>query len=467
MVRKPFAGIEKTSYMNPSTANHASRPAWRKFDLPQWIEYIQQQHFRSIDMTLSRAARVWSRLDNGTHRHTVSVAGTNGKGSTVAYLEKALVCSGLRTGSYTSPHLVRFNERIRIDGIAVADADLCRAFCRIEEASDDTPLTFFEYATLCALWIFQCNRLQVQLLEVGMGGRLDAVNIVDADIAVITAIGLDHMAWLGPDRETIALEKAGIIRRDRPVVCSDPQIPDSLGIAAAGKSAPMVVINRDYFLKEVPGGWQWSGKSALFPHGWKTIGPVHAPLSGQHQQWNLSGALAALSILAGYVRLDRKQVARGIAGAAIQARCQIVSRWPLVVLDVAHNMDSVCMLAEFLARNSVKGTSIAVFGTLRDKAPESFVAMMDRHIDRWMLAGLDEGERGQTARELAQKMVPVVEAHLLECFDSPQAAYRQAIEQAGHQGRIIVFGSFITVGAILPLTTNAQNLDDSESLPIP
>ncbi len=452
--------------MNRSLAINTSQALWRKFDLAQWVEYIQQQHCRSIDMTLSRVAQVWGRLDNGTSRHTISVAGTNGKGSTVAFLERALISSGLRTGSYTSPHLVRFNERIRIDGIAVPDTELCQAFCRIEEAADHVPLTFFEYSTLCALWIFQCNRLQVQLLEVGMGGRLDAVNIVDADIAVITSIGLDHMDWLGSDRESIALEKAGIIRRRKPVVCSDPDIPDNLNIAAAEMLAPMVVIDRDYFLRDMADGYQWHGKSALFPHDWKTIGPVHAPFSGRHQKRNLSGALATLSILAGLTRLEQKKVVCGIAETSIQARCQIVSRLPLVILDVAHNADSVCMLAEFLAQNPVNGTSTAVFGMLRDKALESFVELLNPHMDHWMLTSLEAGERGQTAYELAGKMAPVVGIHRLECFDTPQTAYSKAIEQTGCHDRIIVFGSFMTVGAILPLTTSAQDHHDSESLPM-
>lgn len=426
------------------------KAVWHQFDLPQWVDYIQHQHWRSIEMTLDRVARVWHRLDDGTGCYTISVAGTNGKGSTVGFLEQALVRSGLRAGAYTSPHLVRFNERVRIDGVAVSDAEICRALCRVEEAAGHTPLTYFEYATLCALCLFQRNRVQVRVLEVGMGGRLDAVNIIDADVSVITAIGLDHQAWLGADRESIALEKAGIIRSKRPVVCSDPDMPNSLSAAAAEKQAPLVAVDRDFFLEETSDGHVWHGENTLFSGDWKTVPAVQVPFPGQHQKFNLAGALAVLSILAKSLRLDKKRVVRGIAGASIDARCQIVSRSPLTILDVAHNDDSVRMLAQFLDQHPVCGTSIAVFGGLRDKALAHFADLLGRRIDRWMLAGLEAGDRGQTARELAEKISPVVEDQYLECFDDPLAAYSKAVQQAGHDDRIIVFGSFITVGAILP-----------------
>lgn len=431
-----------------------SGTSFRDFSLDQWVEYTQSRHWRSIDMTLDRVSRVWERLGGKRSACSITVAGTNGKGSTVRMLETVLGHGIGSVGAYTSPHLVRFNERIRINGKEASTRGICEAFCTVEEAVGDTPLTYFEYATLCALWLFCRHSLNVGILEVGMGGRLDAVNMIDSDLAVITSIGLDHEAWLGGDREAIALEKAGVMREGMPVVCSDRNMPGSLEAAARAKAAHLLIIGRDFDVVRKQGALFWHGKHPRFPESWQSVGPIRLPLAGVHQEDNMAGAVAALAILSGRLGLGIADVLEGIGRTTVSGRCQIAATHPLVVVDVAHNADSVRSLVDFLNEHPVCGQTHAVFGALRDKTLDDILQPMLPLVDRWHLTRL-EGERGQSAGELEGKFRLIAPHGRVDCLDSPKDAYLSALACADRRDRIVIFGSFHVAGDILELMNPA------------
>ena len=423
---------------------------FENFDLNQWVEYIQTRHSRSIDMTLARVSEAWRRLGQVQPACTITIAGTNGKGSTVRILESILNSGHRKVGAYTSPHLVRFNERIRINGADASTHALCAAFCEIEKVLDGLPLTYFEYATLCALWLFARHELDIQLLEVGMGGRLDAVNIIDSNLALITSIGLDHEAWLGHDRETIALEKAEVMRAGMTAVCADRNLPESLENFAVQKAVDLMVVGRDFDVQHEHDGLYWVGKHARFQNEWARIGPIDNALSGAHQMDNLAGAVAALAVLAPRLELTVPEIVCGIDRCTLPGRCQVLSTAPLVIIDVAHNHDSALALAEFLLKQPVDGRTHAVFGTLRDKRPDQIIRPLLSQVDCWHLTGT-AGERGQSSGELAGKIHNVVDRDWITCHDDPKSAYRSALDASGMQDRIVVFGSFHVAGDILEL----------------
>ncbi len=423
---------------------------FQDFDLTRWIEYIQTRHFRSIDMTLGRVTEVWSRLGKPKADLTITVAGTNGKGSTVRFLESAL-CSEYRSvGAYTSPHLIRFNERIRVNGKEATCDEICQSFSEIEEVAGDIPLTYFEYATLSALWLFSKHALDIQILEVGMGGRLDAVNIVDCDLAAITSIGLDHQAWLGNDRETIALEKAAVMRENGIVICSDRNMPQSLVEFANEKSVRLLALGRDFDIQHENDTLIWNGKNFRYKWAWEVVGPISPPLAGTHQHDNLAGAIAVLATLADRLDLQIPQIISGIGRSTLFGRCQVMDRSPLVILDVAHNLDSVNVLVEFLMQNPVEGHTVAIFGALIDKKLGDIVCPILTHVDSWNLAGIS-GERGQSSSELDLKFKEISGGAEAVCHDDPKTAYRYALSVAKPQDRLVVFGSFHVAGSILEL----------------
>ncbi|MCY4228641.1 MAG: bifunctional folylpolyglutamate synthase/dihydrofolate synthase [Gammaproteobacteria bacterium] len=427
-----------------------SRIPFRSFNLSQWVEYIQTRHCRSVDMTLDRVTEVWSRLGKPKAAVTIIVAGTNGKGSTVRLLESALCAGRGSVGAYTSPHLVRFNERIRINGEEATSGEICQSFCEIEEVVGDIPLTYFEYATLSALWLFSKHALDVQILEVGMGGRLDAVNMMDCDIAVVTSIGLDHQAWLGNDRETIALEKAEVMREGRIAICSDRNMPKSLAAFAREKSVDLLVIGRDFDVRCKGDALCWESKSNRCKWAWKTVDPISLLMTGAHQHDNLAGAVAVLSVLAEQLGLDIERVLTGIGHSVLPGRCQILSTSPLVIMDVAHNLDSVEVLAEFLLHNTVQGRTIAIYGALIDREPDKVLCPILPHVDSWHLAGIS-GERGQASTELKRKIGDACDSEQVVCHDDSKTAYRHVMDFAGPRDRIVIFGSFHVAGDILGL----------------
>jgi len=403
-------------------------------------------------MRLGRVARVWEKLACARSALVITLAGTNGKGSCVAMLESALREAGLRVGSYTSPHLIRYNERIRIDGRAQGDAELCRAFCAVEAARARVPLTYFEFGTLCALWLFARARVEVSLLEAGMGGRLDAVNIIDNDLALLTSIGIDHAQWLGDARAGIAAEKAGVLKRGALAVCAEPRPPACIARIAAERDCLLLQSGRDYHIaQQEGGGMNWRTSHAAVPAKWRRIDALRAPLPGARQADNLGGVVAALALLRAKTGLGKKRLRAGLAKTALPARCQVIRGAPEIILDVAHNRDSAEALAGFLAQRGAARRTYGVAGMLADKPLADIFAALREVIDFWHLATLG-GARGQCAAALKTALaqaVPAAASTSALLHDSPLAAYFAARAAAGARGRVVVFGSFHTVGAIL------------------
>lgn len=372
----------------------------------------------------------------------ITVAGTNGKGSTVAMLDAILRAAGYRVGAYTSPHLVRYNERVRVDGVEASDGDLCRAFEHIEQARGATLLTYFEFGTLAAFECFHRARIDVAVLEVGMGGRLDAVNAVDADCAVLTAIDIDHTAWLGGTREAIAREKAGIFRAGRPAVVSDPDAPAVVAEVAAAVGARLHCINRDFAFERTDGGWNWRGPGRV------RTGLPYPAMRGDYQLLNAAGVLMALELLADRFPVTQTNVRDGLLNAVVPGRFQVLPGRPTRVLDVGHNPHAARALAATLKQQPVRGRSVAVFGMLKDKDIAGVAQALAGSFDAWHVATLGS-ERGATAQELAA----ILRAHGVTApisqFADPFAAYESACRNARDDDRVVVFGSFYTVGDIL------------------
>ena len=425
----------------------------RSFSLGHWLEHIQSQHSRTIDLTLDRVRQVWEALGCPQPTFNIVVAGTNGKGSSISILESVFACAGKRTGAYTSPHLVRFNERIRINHSEATDDDICDAFRTIEEARCGVPLTYFEYGTLCALLIFHRKNVEIGLLEVGMGGRLDAVNMVESDLVLITSIGMDHERWLGHDRETIGAEKAGVIRKNGIVVCSDPEIPDSILAVAAERNATLIAANVDYEILRSGKACNWESHHSMIPDSWRQLENMHVPYPGEHQFSNLGGCLAVVSATAGKVGATREDLRCGLRQARIAGRCQVIRENPCVVIDVAHNGDSAVQLSWFLKARHCPGKTVAVLGVLVDKALDRIVLPLEGLVDRWYLTTL-AGDRGQTAENLGVQLDRVLDHPFWNAHGSPAEAYARALQEAGQGDRIVIFGSFHAVGDIMATLGN-------------
>lgn len=373
----------------------------------------------------------------------ITVGGTNGKGSSVAYLESMLLAQPYRVCTYTSPHLLRYNERIRVNGHAVADEPLCAAFEAIERVRGDVSLTYFEFGTLAALWLFRAERPDVIILEVGLGGRLDAVNLVDADVALIVSIGIDHTDWLGPDRESIGREKAGIFREGRPAVCGDPAPPASILQHAEALGLRLDCIGRDFRAERSPdtNEWNWAGRD-------ERLDRLPLPgLVGQAQLNNAASSIAALRRLSGRLPVSPDAIREGLVKAFLPGRFQVLPGQIPVILDVAHNAEACAALADNLSAQPCTGRTLAVFGMLRDKPAREVARVMDAHVHAWYLAELECAGRGQSAESLAQRMGKLQAA--VTCHPDVAAAFTAARRQAVTGDRIVVFGSFHTVEAVL------------------
>jgi dihydrofolate synthase/folylpolyglutamate synthase len=361
----------------------------------------------------------------------VTVGGTNGKGSTCALLESILRAGGIRTGLYTSPHLVRYNERVRIAGAELDDTALCEAFAAVEQARRRVALTYFEFGTLAAFWLFARQKIEAAILEVGLGGRLDAVNVLDADCAVLTSVAIDHVDYLGADRESIGREKAGIFRPGRPAVVAEPNPPDSVLEAKAN----LLLIGRDFGFTVQQQQWSYWGLKG------RRSGLAYPALRGELQLRNAAAALCALEAL--HLPVAMQDVRRGLAEVTLPARFQVLPGKPQVILDVAHNVEAAHALAENLAACGFAPQTIAVCGMLRDKDISGVLRALAPRITRWHLASLP-GPRGATADELEKNIDGVVEK-----FASAGEAFAAARERAGEGDKIVVFGSFLTVGEVM------------------
>lgn len=414
--------------------------------LAAWLTRIERLHHRPIDLALDRVRTVAERLDLRFDCPIVVVGGTNGKGSTCAMLDGILRAAGYRVGLYTSPHLLRFNERARIDGVEASDSALIEQFEAVEVARGGTSLTYFEFTTLAALRLFARARLDALVLEVGLGGRLDAVNIVDADCAIVTSIALDHTDYLGPTREHIGFEKAHIYRGGRPAVCGDPEPPGSLIEVATRLGADLWLFGRDFNYAGDRQQWAWRGRTRR--HG----ALPHPALRGAKQLLNASAALAALETLAQRLPVSQQAVRQGLLAVEISGRFQVLPGRPAVVLDVAHNPHAAAVTASNLDAMGFYPRTHAVFGVLRDKDIDGVIAEVFDRIDRWYLAPTP-GERGCDAQALADRVRAAARARGVEAahetYASIEEAYRGALGAASADDRILVFGSFFTVAGAL------------------
>ena len=394
-------------------------------------------------MGLDRVADVRGRMDATFGCPVFIVTGTNGKGSTCALLESMLVAAGYRTGLYTSPHLTSYNERVRIDGSPAADEALVAAFNAVEEARGDVPLTYFEHGTLAAFWLFARADLAAAVLEVGLGGRLDAVNVVDADVAIVTSVDLDHMDYLGPTREDIGREKAGIFRAGRPVVCGEPNPPAALLAHARVLGAPLSLIGRDYGFTTGEGQWDYWGP------GVRRHGLPHPALRGAIQLVNAATAITALDLLHDRLHVSAGALRTGLVSVELAGRFQVLPGRPTIVLDVAHNPHAARVFAAALGTMGFHPRTIAVFGMLADKDIGGVVAAMIPRVDRWHVATLPP-PRGASAASVRDALAAAgVASADVRTFDDVASAYRAARGEADEADRIAVFGSFLTVAAAL------------------
>jgi len=407
--------------------------------LAQWLAFIEQQHPASIAMGLDRVREVAARLGLAKPgKHVIVVAGTNGKGSTVAFIEAIGRAAGWKVGAYTSPHLERYNERVRIDGNDIDDAALVEAFAAVEAARGTTALTYFEYGTLAALWLFGRAGLDLAVLEVGMGGRLDAVNIIDADVSVITSVDLDHQDFLGADREAIGEEKAGVIRGWKPVVCGEVDPPSSVLRRAYVLGANALRFGSDFFAEAIDDErWRWRDVAVRMEL------PMPA-LLGPAQLANAASAIAALRALD--VRMPRTAWAQGIAAARNPGRMeQVMHNGVQVLLDVGHNPHAAAAVARALASRPCAGATHAVLAMLADKdAAGVALALQGQVSGSWWLAGLP-GERGRNAGQLAQTLA--AEGITASPHADVATALAAALGQAQAGDRVLVTGSFVTVAA--------------------
>lgn len=412
-----------------------------KRTLAEWLAHIERQHPQPIALGLERVQQVLSRLGVRLPSPVITVGGTNGKGSTCALLESILGAAGYRTGLYTSPHLVNYNERVRVAGVEASDAALCEAFEAVEAARGAVPLTYFELGTLAALWHFHREKLEAVILEVGLGGRLDAVNAVEADCAILTSVGIDHVDFLGTDRESIGREKAGIFRPYRPAVIAEPDPPHSVRGAVGNK----LFLGQDFGFERQEGQWAYWG-----PRG-RRAGLAHPALRGAIQLRNAAAVLCALDALE--LPVAMQEVRRGLVEVTLPGRFQVLPGRPQVILDVAHNVEAARNLADNLAASGFAPETIAVCGMLRDKDIAGVLRALAPRITRWHLAALP-GPRGASAQDLEERLRSVDARPVAERFPLPAQALAAALERAEEGDKIVVFGSFLTVGEAMSWLKN-------------
>jgi dihydrofolate synthase/folylpolyglutamate synthase len=416
--------------------------------LAGWLAHCERLHPVTIDMMLDRVAAVRDRLGLRFSVPVVSVAGTNGKGSSCAMLEAIALQAGYRVGLYIKPHLVHFEERCRINGEMASADTLLPHFAAVEAARGDVTLTWFEFTTLAIMRALAAAKLDVVILEVGMGGRLDAVNVVDADCALISCIALDHTEYLGDTREAIGFEKAGIMRPGRPVVVSDPEPPASLQARAVAVGADLWQLGRDYNFQGDKQQWSWRGRHQRFN------GLAYPALRGANQLLNAAGVLAVFEALREWLPINAQAVRNGLAMVELPGRFQIIPGQPTLVLDVAHNPQSVAALANNLDQMGYFPQTHAVFGAMRDKDVAGLLVHLAPLVDHWYLTDLPPA-RAASAAELAVKVAALLPAAsagrniTTSQHASPEAALRAAAAAADPADRIVVFGSFYTVGGVL------------------
>jgi dihydrofolate synthase/folylpolyglutamate synthase len=423
--------------------------------LGEWLNWQSSLNPREIELGLERVGTVWQALGAPDFRvPVITVAGTNGKGSSVAFAEAILQEAGYRTGCYTSPHLQRYNERVRVDRLAVDDDALCNAFQRIDDARGAISLTYFEFGTLAALLVFADAAIDAVVLEVGLGGRLDAVNLIDSDVALITQIGLDHQDWLGADMEAIGGEKARVMRPGYPAVYSGTAMPSSIAEYAAAIGARLLVAGRDYRIDRRPEAWD------LVSNGQARRSLPFPVMRGAMQIDNAAGVLMALDCLRDRLPLDQRSIRGGLLAAKLPGRFDVRPGTPTWVLDVAHNVQAAQRLNDQLGDYFCKGERIAVCGMLADKDVEGVAEALSRRFDRWYLVDLSYQSRGLAASTLAARLEGVVGAERLYLIPGGIRDLLDRIaEQSTEDDLIVAFGSFLTVGAIMDAWDEGRSSD--------
>ena len=418
--------------------------------LDAWLLYLESLHPSSIDMGLDRVREVAGRLALDSSAVKIIVGGTNGKGSTCAMLESILLAAGYRVGLYTSPHLIKFNERARVNGDIASDAVLIRQFESVEAARGDTTLTYFEFTTLAVLRLFAESNLDAIVLEVGLGGRLDAVNIVDADCAIVTSVDIDHVEYLGDTREKIGFEKAHIFRSGRPAIVSDPAPPQTLIDYANQIGADLWLFGRDFNYSGDRQQWAFGGRVQ------RRNALAYPALRGANQLLNASAALAALESLRERLAVPQQAIRQGLLQASLPGRFQILPGQPTIIFDVAHNPHAAAVLEKNLGNMGFHPYTYAVFSMLSDKDIEAVVRHMAPRIDHWFCAPLP-GPRGLSRQAIESKIQQVLSKTdskapkdvQVSSFESVKEAFGAARSKSNLDDRIIVFGSFLTVAEAL------------------
>lgn len=414
--------------------------------LADWLVRLERVHPTAIELGLTRVARVRDALNLCPEFPVILVGGTNGKGSTCAYLEAILIAAGYKTGLYTSPHLLRYNERVRVAGFEANDTELVAAFETIDSARGDTSLTYFEFGTLGAMLQFQAAHVDVAILEVGLGGRLDAVNVFDPDVAIVISVDLDHQDYLGATREAIGFEKAGIFRPGRPAICADPNPPATLLAHARAIGAALCCVGPDFSAQRQADGWTFQGQhTALCDLPLPTM-------AGAHQLRNAAAALTALESLHSRLPVDGAAIQQGLRAARIAGRFQQITATPAVFVDVAHNPEAARALAAILHEQPIAGRTLAVVGMLADKDAAAVFEALRETIDAWWVSTPDS-PRACAADALAGVLRAAVGARPITIQPDVRAALAAAKSNAGEGDRIIVFGSFYTVAAVLDHAT--------------
>lgn len=418
-------------------------------NLDEWLTHLETAHPLGIDMGLTRINQVKKVLGLQFKCPVITVGGTNGKGSSCAFLESILLASGYQVACHTSPHLLRFNERARINGRDASDAELLQSFTRVEEARcriESAPtLTYFEFTTLAIMDLFANAGMDAVILEVGMGGRLDAVNSVDADCAIVTSIDLDHIAYLGNTREAIAFEKAGIFRSNAIAICGDPMPPQSLIDHAKSISADLWLMGKDHSVEGDKQQWSWSGRGKRFS------GLGYPALRGANQLLNASAVIAALMALHDRLPVSAQDIRNGFAMVELPGRFQVLPGKPTVVLDVAHNPHAAATLAQSLEAMAYHPYTYGVFGAMADKDIEGVLKPFLDLVDYWYCTDLPI-DRAAKGSALAQQIELLGKE--AQVFSEPEAAYQMALDKAGEGDRIVVFGSFYTVAGVMAYRNN-------------
>lgn len=409
-------------------------------NLQDWLRWQESLHPRAIDPGLERVSRVARRLGLDRPRClTLTIAGTNGKGSSVTYAESILRFAGYRTGAYTSPHLLRYNERIRVDGVDSSDAQLLRAFHAIDQARGSITLSYFEFGTLAALYLFQEASVDIQVLEVGLGGRLDAVNLVDGDVALVSSIGLDHADWLGCDLETIGREKAGVFRADRPAVFAASAMPASIAEVAGARGARLCRAGEHYhWSRTADNRWQWWGPD-------RVIAELPLPgIAGEVQVANAAGVIAALEQLDLPRTIDDERIRQGLRDARLGGRLQRLPGTVEWLLDVAHNADSARVLADWLLAHPATGRRIGVIGLMRRKDPAAVLAPLCDCMDGWLLLDLQDPEAWSP-----ETLAGLLPTEMVRGQGDAMGLLRASEQSLGDGDQLVIFGSFRTVEQML------------------